>query len=49
MMSKGNIWFIDPNTNLTILLNNQAADGQALVVPQPKPAQPTQPAPSETP
>jgi len=49
MMSKGNIWFVDPNTNLTILLNNQAADGQALVVPQPKPAQPTQPAPSETP
>lgn len=44
MMSKGNIWFIDPNTNLTILLNNQAADGQALVIPQP-----AQPAPSVTP
>ncbi|WP_232218972.1 SPFH domain-containing protein [Chloroflexus sp. Y-396-1] len=44
MMSKGNIWFVDPNTNLTILLNNQAADGQALVIPQP-----AQPAPSVTP
>jgi len=44
MMSKGNIWFVDPNTNLTILLNNQAADGQALMIPQP-----AQPAPSVTP
>ncbi|WP_245669070.1 SPFH domain-containing protein [Chloroflexus islandicus] len=40
MMSKGNVWFVDPNTNLTLLLNNQAGDGQALVIPQPAPSNP---------
>lgn len=35
MMANGNIWFVDPNTNLTLLLNNQAGEGQALVIPQP--------------
>lgn len=44
MLSQGNIWFVDPNTNLTVLLNNQAADGQALVIPQQEqPASPTNP------
>lgn len=47
MMSKGNVWFVDPNTNLTLLLNNQAVDGQALVVPQPNRTQPS--TPGETP
>ncbi|MCS6887735.1 SPFH domain-containing protein [Chloroflexus sp.] len=51
MLSQGNIWFVDPNTNLTILLNNQALDGQALVIPQPGTNnQPATPAtPSQTP
>lgn len=47
MLSQGNIWFVDPNTNLTILLNNQALDGQSLVIPQPgtnnQPATPATP------
>lgn len=47
MMSKGNVWFVDPNTNLTLLLNNQAVDGQALVIPQPNTTQPA--TPGETP
>lgn len=47
MMSKGNVWFVDPNTNLTLLLNNQAVDGQALVIPQPNLTQPA--TPGETP
>ncbi len=48
MLSQGNIWFVDPNTNLTILLNNQTNDGQALVVPAPGAGRQTiPPAPSE--
>lgn len=47
MMSKGNVWFVDPNTNLTLLLNNQAVNGQALVIPQPNTTQPA--TPGETP
>lgn len=49
MMANGNIWFVDPNTNLTLLLNNQAGEGQALVIPQPgadqsvTPSAPTEP------
>lgn len=48
MMANGNIWFVDPNTNLTLLLNNQAGGGQALVIPQPGADQSvTPPAPTE--
>jgi hypothetical protein len=48
MMANGNIWFVDPNTNLTLLLNNQAGEGQALVIPQPGAGQSvTPPAPTE--
>ncbi|WP_322815710.1 SPFH domain-containing protein [Chloroflexus sp.] len=48
MMTNGNIWFVDPNTNLTLLLNNQAGEGQALVIPQPGAGQSvTPPAPTE--
>ncbi|MEN9933808.1 MAG: hypothetical protein RLZZ387_387 [Chloroflexota bacterium] len=50
MMKNGNVWFVDPNTNLTLLLN-QLADGEMTrIVPQPaqNPApdapQPTTPA-----
>lgn len=49
MMANGNIWFMDPNTNLTLLLNNQAGEGQALVIPQPGAGQSvTPPAPTES-
>lgn len=48
MMANGNIWFVDPNTNLTLLLNNQAGEGQALVIPQPGAGQSvTPPAPTD--
>lgn len=33
MMQSGNIYFVDPNTNLTLLLNNQAT-GTTLIPPQ---------------
>ncbi|NCC36751.1 MAG: SPFH domain-containing protein, partial [Chloroflexia bacterium] len=45
MMKNGNMWFIDPNTDLTLLLNQMAGSGSAAVVPQPAP-QP-QPVPPE--
>ncbi|WP_129677099.1 SPFH domain-containing protein [Candidatus Chloroploca sp. Khr17] len=48
MMQNGNMWFIDPNTDLTLLLNQMAGSGSAAVVPQPAPQ--TQPvAPEVTP
>ncbi|PDV97008.1 SPFH domain-containing protein [Candidatus Chloroploca asiatica] len=37
MMKNGNMWFIDPNTDLTLLLNQMAGSGSAAVVPQPAP------------
>ncbi len=45
MMSNGNIWFIDPNTDLTLLLNQQASGTGTTVVPAPatQPAAPTTP------
>ncbi|MBP1467847.1 SPFH domain-containing protein [Candidatus Chloroploca sp. M-50] len=45
MMKNGNMWFIDPNTDLTLLLNQMAGSGSAPVVPQPAPQ--TQPVPPE--
>ncbi|MEY2844783.1 MAG: hypothetical protein RL076_329, partial [Chloroflexota bacterium] len=30
MMKNGNIWFVDPNTNLTLLLDNLAASNPAV-------------------
>ncbi|NCC34713.1 MAG: SPFH domain-containing protein [Chloroflexia bacterium] len=45
MMKNGNMWFIDPNTDLTLLLNQMAGSASAPVVPQPVPQ--TQPAPPE--
>jgi regulator of protease activity HflC (stomatin/prohibitin superfamily) len=61
MLKSGNIWFIDPNTNITLLLN-QMATGTTVVPnpssgertsPQPTPSQPASPeqpsAPATTP
>jgi regulator of protease activity HflC (stomatin/prohibitin superfamily) len=52
MLENGNLWFVDPNTNLTLLLNQMAEGSSTAVIPQPAPAQPgeaTQPAPTTTP
>jgi regulator of protease activity HflC (stomatin/prohibitin superfamily) len=52
MLQNGNLWFVDPNTNLTLLLNQMAEGGSTAVIPQPAPAQqsePVQPAPTTTP
>lgn len=50
MLENGNMWFIDPNTDITLLLNQMAGEGTSpVVVPQPAPAQPQtgeQPAPA---
>lgn len=43
MMNNGNVWFVDPNTNLTLLLNQMANGETTTVVPQP--VQPAEPAP----
>lgn len=43
MLSGGNIWFVDPNTNLTLLLNQMASQGAVpatIPVPQQPPAEP---------
>jgi regulator of protease activity HflC (stomatin/prohibitin superfamily) len=47
MMQNGNVWFIDPNTNLTLLLNQMATGDTPTIVPQP--AQPSQSSSSELP
>ncbi len=55
MLKSGNIWFIDPNTNITLLLNQMATG--TTIVPNPssgqrastQPAQPSQPATPEQP
>ncbi|HWQ13586.1 MAG TPA: SPFH domain-containing protein [Roseiflexaceae bacterium] len=60
MLKNGNIWFVDPNTNLTLLLNQMATGEVPAVIPQPAapqaapsgtetPAQPEQPATPATP
>lgn len=40
MMKNGNVWFLDPNTNLTLLLNQMAGTGQTAIIPQPPAAAP---------
>jgi regulator of protease activity HflC (stomatin/prohibitin superfamily) len=47
MLKSGNVWFIDPNTNLTLLLNQMATG--TTVVPNPSSGQriSTQPTPSQ--
>ncbi|MBU6333433.1 MAG: SPFH domain-containing protein [Chloroflexi bacterium] len=42
MLQGGNLWFVDPNTNLTLLLN-QMATGSMDIVPVPQPATPAEP------
>lgn len=45
MLQNGNMWFLDPNTNVTLLLNQMSNDSSAAsVVPVPAPSQPAQPA-----
>jgi hypothetical protein len=44
MLQNGNVWFLDPNTNLTLLLD-QMASSNARVVPAP--AAPAAPAAQE--
>ncbi|NJO81690.1 MAG: SPFH domain-containing protein [Blastochloris sp.] len=44
MMQNGNIWFLDPNTDLTLLLNQMTGEGQTTAVPVP-----TQPLAPNTP
>jgi regulator of protease activity HflC (stomatin/prohibitin superfamily) len=53
MMSNDNLWFVDPNTNLTLLLNQMAGNSSTAVIPSPvepqaQPVAPVIPAP-ETP
>ncbi|NNJ11594.1 SPFH domain-containing protein [Chloroflexales bacterium ZM16-3] len=46
MLQNGNMWFLDPNTNVTLLLNQMSNDSSASsVIPVPAPTQPaTEPA-----
>jgi len=57
MMSNDNLWFVDPNTNLTLLLNQMGGNTSTAIVPQPTapeaqpvapvtPAIPVEPAPA---
>jgi hypothetical protein len=55
MLDNGNMWFLDPSTNVTLLLNQMSNDSSAAsVVPVPsqpltpaQPAQPEEPAPAQ--
>lgn len=57
MLQNGNVWFLDPNTNLTLLLDQMAGGSTARVVPAPpapaaqesQPVAPVQPAAPVTP
>jgi regulator of protease activity HflC (stomatin/prohibitin superfamily) len=51
MMDNGNLWFIDPATDLTLLLNQQANGAGTAVVPAPaaQPVAPNVPAPAAEP
>jgi regulator of protease activity HflC (stomatin/prohibitin superfamily) len=51
MMDNGNLWFIDPSTDLTLLLNQQANGAGTAVVPAPaaQPVAPNVPAPADEP
>jgi regulator of protease activity HflC (stomatin/prohibitin superfamily) len=44
MMRNGNIWFLDPNTDLTLLLNQMSGSTSTSIVPVPAPVQPVAPA-----
>ena len=57
MMANDNLWFVDPNTNLTLLLNQMGGNTSTAIVPQPTapeaqpvvpvtPAVPVEPAPA---
>ena len=35
MMANDNLWFVDPNTNLTLLLNQMGGNTSTAIVPQP--------------
>ncbi|NTU84053.1 MAG: SPFH domain-containing protein [Chloroflexales bacterium] len=48
MLQNGNMWFVDPNTDLTLLLNQMAGSGSTTVIPAPAAPQ-TQPAAPVTP
>lgn len=43
MMQNGNMWFLDPNTNITLLLNQMSADANTQPVPVPSNSTPSQP------
>jgi regulator of protease activity HflC (stomatin/prohibitin superfamily) len=48
MMQSGNLWFVDPNTNLTLLLNQTTGESPIVVPPSnntPPPPAPTTPPP----
>lgn len=49
MMKNGNIWFVDPNTNLTLLLDQMSRSSPTIVQPQQNNQQPVpaEPAPAE--
>ena len=52
MMRNGNIWFLDPNTDLTLLLNQMGSGEAPVVVPVPQTPQtppPSEPTPTPTP
>ena len=49
LLKNGNLWFVDPNTSLTLLLDRATGNGPVVVQQQPAaPAQPQTPAQSET-
>lgn len=47
MMDNGNLWFIDPNTDLTLLLNQLGDGAGTAAVPVPTQPQPVAPAPAQ--
>ncbi len=58
LVKGGSFWFVDPNTNLTLLLNNLSTDGSGSIIPVPsepsappqtQPTDPSAPAPTTTP
>lgn len=44
MMKNGNIWFVDPNTNLTLLLDQMSRSSPTIIQPQQPQPTPTAPA-----
>ena len=49
MLQNGNIWFLDPNTDLTLLLSQMGSGEAPVVVPVPQAPTPSEPAPTPTP